>query len=348
MGYDTQRNLNPFSTTGLLETLNYQTNVFHAFQTAPALAAFIASLNSTSIVAAHSLGNMVVLSALNDYGANVSAYFMVDAAAAIETIDGNVGVNTDMVHPQWTPYDDKTWASDWYQLFSTNDYRTQLNWTGRFGNINVSQVYNFYSSGEEVLRTSAGSPPSVLAAVFDQVVAYGIFNQAPVGSFAWAWQEKSKGRCAGNWIMGSNHGGWGFNNLYGNTLIPPSASTVNALTTLQLQANPVFDVSYDGPALYGTNGSAYAQIYRNRILSDAIPALTLPVGANPVTSIDQPANPHNFDMQADYENGWPQGYNPRAVGASAPGEWHHSDFKVVAYTYTHGLFDKIVTLGNLK
>jgi hypothetical protein len=345
MGYDTQRSLNPFSTNGLLETLNYQTNVFHAFQTAPAFAAFIASLNGTSVVAAHSLGNMVVLSALNDYGANVSAYFMIDAAVAIEAIDETVGVNTNMVHPQWTPYDENTWASYWYQLFSTNDYRRQLNWTGRFGNINLSQVYNFYSSGEEVLRTSPGPPPSVLTAVFDQVVAYGIFNQVPVGSYTWAWQEKTKGRCAGNWIMGSDHGGWGFNSLYGNTLFPPNASTVNALYDFQLQTNPVFDVSYDGPDLYGTNGSAYAQIYKNRILSDAIPALSLPLGANPVPTFDED---NELDMQAVCENGWASGRSEVKVGAPAAGEWHHSDYQVVAYTYTYKLFMDMVTLGNLK
>lgn len=32
-----------------------------------------------------------------------------------------------------------------------------------------------------------------------------------VGLYTWVWQEKLKGRCWGNWILGSNHGGWGFN-----------------------------------------------------------------------------------------------------------------------------------------
>jgi hypothetical protein len=46
------------------------------------------------------------------------------------------------------------------------------------------------------------------------------------------------------------------------------------------KARPVlFDVRIDGP-LFGAGGSSYAQQYGNRILSGAIPVLTLPVGAS--------------------------------------------------------------------
>lgn len=97
-----------------------------------------------------------------------------------------------------------------------------------------------------------------------------------------------------------------------------------------------------------SSGSAYAQTNRNRILSDAIPAVTLPIGANPVT--DPGILAGNFDMQNLYENGWPLGrgaplYPP---GTTAFGEWHHSDIRIVAYTFTYQSFNKIVTTGNLK
>jgi len=98
-------------------------------------------------------------------------------------------------------------------------------------------------------------------------------------------------------------------------------------------------------ALYSTSGSSYAKVFRNRLLSDTIPALTLPVGANPLTSLDQPGNPHNFNMQSVYENGWPQ---DRLASGERNNNWYHSDFQQVAYTFTYKLFNQFVTIGNLK
>lgn len=228
-GYESQRHL-----FGLkYVTPNYHTNVVDAFITAPFLASFINSLSGTNTMAAHSLGNMVALSALSDWSANVQNYFMIDAAVAIEAIDGSTGINTNMVHPAWNPYDERLWASFWYQLWPSGDARNKLTWNSRLNNFNGANVYNFYSSGEEVLRTSVGSPPSIATALFDQSVLNGIFNLNPVGSFTWAWQEKLKGRTLGNWILGSNYGGWGFNSAY-NML---TVAQANTLLNSQLQTN---------------------------------------------------------------------------------------------------------------
>jgi hypothetical protein len=90
----------------------------------------------------------------------------------------------------------------------------------------------------------------------------------------------------------------------------------------------------------GVTQSVYAKTYRNRILSDAIPAMSLPVGANPVPSL---SSSHNVDMMT-LETGWPQG----RLNSRETDNWHHSDYHVVAYTFTHQLFDKFVRLGNLK
>jgi hypothetical protein len=89
-------------------------------------------------------------------------------------------------------------------------------------------------------------------------------------------------------------------------------------------------------------GSAYAQANRDRVLSDAIPALTLPVGANPIPALD--AIHRNFDMQTSFETGWPAA---RSTGFEAY-KWHHSDFNYVAYPFIYKLFNQIVTSGNLK
>jgi hypothetical protein len=88
---------------------------------------------------------------------------------------------------------------------------------------------------------------------------------------------------------------------------------------------------------------------RTELLAEAFPSLTLPVGANHVDKLaPQNGNDRNFDMQATLENGWPSDRGAVQVGLPAAGEWHHSDFDYVAYPFTYQLFNKIVTLGNLK
>ena len=144
-------------------------------------------------------------------------------------------------------------------------------------------------------------------------------------------------------------------NEYGDpNPVPPA--TANSLPDSTLRQTPIFDFgSYFAPVrgpfpdltLTNTDGSAstYAQDNRNRILSDTIPALTLPVGANSVTRLDERAGgTRNFNMGIKFENGWPVA---RLTGSEAF-NWYHSDFDYVAYRFTHGLFDEIVNDGNLK
>jgi hypothetical protein len=118
------------------------------------------------------------------------------------------------------------------------------------------------------------------------------------------------------------------------------------LPTAQLQTNAFFDMSVD-TALFGSGGSAYAQANRNRILSDAIPALTLPVGANHVSILAPVGLPdRNSDMNAaSFKNGWPV---DRMQNTTERDNWHHSDCREVAYTFTYKLFNQIVTLGELQ
>jgi len=64
-------------------TINLQTNIVNAFQTASNFATFIGTLTNETVVAAHSLGNMLVLASLNDctnINFNISKFFMIDAA----------------------------------------------------------------------------------------------------------------------------------------------------------------------------------------------------------------------------------------------------------------------------
>ena len=160
-------------------------------------------------------------------------------------------------------------------------------------------------------------------------------------------------------MLGSSHGGWQVSPAYESGMGYLTPASANVLPASQLQTNSFFTFastlsefgSLDGDLalLNPASGSAYAAANRNRILSDAIPAMSLVAGANPVTILNQPGQPHNFDMMT-FENGWPAGRGPAVYppGTTAPGEWHHSDFVNVAYPFTYKLFNQFATLGNLK
>ena len=329
---------------------NLQTNIVNAFLTAPKLKLFLDTLtNSSTTVAAHSLGNMVVLSALSDWNAPLTKYFMIDAAVAIEAIDGGAAWSTNMVHSDWLNYSNRLWASHWFRLFPTNDYRSTLTWSNRFANLPIASIYNFYSSGEEVLRTHTGPTPDFTGFLGDQLIN-AVWYGTPFSANVWALQEKLKGRSPFDGILSSTHGGWRFNAAYndefGNHLPPAQAAL---LPDSQLRTNSFFQFSSPGfpsdVALLGVNGSAYAQSNRNRILADAIPAITLPVAANPVPKLSPQNQPtQNFNMQTEFQNGWPAS---RSVGNEAF-KWYHSDFKDVAYLRVYKLFDDFVMLGGLK
>jgi hypothetical protein len=335
----------------MLLTPNYHTNVVNAFNTAATLANFIASLTNSGPVVelAHSLGNILTLSAINDWNAPLSQYFMMDAAVPIEAIDPTATTNM-MILSTWTGYTNRLTASKWYQLFATNDYRSTLSWNNRLGNLRNVDVYNFYSSGEEVLRTYTNDPPaSVLGKVLTQITDFWPFG-IPFGSYTWYWQEKGKGTCSQDWFLGSSHGGWKFNSSYdiftpSRQHLPPDQAATNSTTMLQTNAffdfgNYTLSKHPDYIHLQGSDGSSYAQTNRNRILADAIPAMSVVAGANPVPRFS--VNDHNFDMMA-FENGWPLGRTGKEVNM-----WHHSDYHNVAYTFTYNLFNQFVTTGNLK
>jgi hypothetical protein len=217
---------------------NYHVNVVHAFGCAPKLAEFITTLRGTDEapmivnVAGHSLGNMVVSSAISDHKAPVTRYFMIDAAVAAEAYDGTIDsqvadASTTLPHTEWNKefegvYNSRLWAANWHLLFDefTNDGRATLTWRNRFRPINGVAYYGFYSTGEEVLDYDGATTPSVVGILtsiainklseFLHVSLPGSTGQ-PVGHKTWQYQEQLKGRNLTNKFGGSNYGGWGFN-----------------------------------------------------------------------------------------------------------------------------------------
>jgi hypothetical protein len=162
--------------------------------------------------AAHSLGNMVVASALWDYevGSNiVDRHMAFDAAIPIEALDGTEATRAGMLNADWYDhiakvdrYPMETRASEWHKLFLNRaplDRRDELTWRDRFNNMHqrhpnrdllVNRWWNFYSSGEEVLRNANTSTD------FNDVLINTEGNRPVLnttGEYGWAIQEKIKG-----------------------------------------------------------------------------------------------------------------------------------------------------------
>jgi hypothetical protein len=350
-------------------TPNYHANVTNAFGHAGRLADFLNGLGGETVVAAHSLGNMVVASAIQDGNARITKYFMINAAVAQEAYDSASPLNRFMVHQDWfksgrpdsANYPERLWASEWHQFYSpasgyANDSRFTLTWRGRFANVAAADVYNFYSSGEEVLATHADDAPTVLGVLDRQLTE--LLRGALPAEFVWALQEKLKGRTETGTIIGSSYGGWGFNPL---RLVPPgrlqTPAEANTLLDSALRETPFFGTfslrpefaEYRlPPALFGNDATGSRQVTtdaRARWLAQAFPARTPPAGANTIQTLERPGPARNLNMDTVFKNGWP---SSRIIDEFRRDRWLHSDIRVVSYVFVHGVFERFVDLGSLR
>lgn len=354
----------------------YHKNVDNAFATAYPLANFLKNVGGDVTVAAHSLGNVVVGSAIQDWGAQPARYYMIDAAVALEAYDSSTPTDDAMIHPDWISYQspvdsnyrfgDRVFASEWYlnPAFPAGDARKTLTWRDRFGNVGAN-TYNFYSSSEDVLREHTGNP--------------GLRDVAEVaisqGRYSWALQEKLKGRRVSlpGGKIGSTYGGWRFSqNIVPPGIVPPWQAFELQDTTLT--TNPVFDPGYTlrvsppppetQPSLDDVHagaprdwiidltdsakGSATAQAHRNQLLAEMFPARTLPAGANDGVNFED----RNFNMPFLYISSrsyWPNGTQTfHDNQGNDVMEWHHSDVKTASYVHLYRLYSEFCTLGELN
>jgi pimeloyl-ACP methyl ester carboxylesterase len=309
-----------------LKTPNYHENVINALYTAPYLRTYINSLQGDVIIAGHSLGNMVVSSAIAQHNADVQKSFIINGAVAMECFNPSQDKEWNMVHSDWDDYyfgqtNDFLFASEWYTLFNNNDARHDLSWRGIFTNMNDTTIYNMYSSGENVLGN----------------ITHDKGNYAASASYIWGSQEKLKGRMfeATDWLIGSAACGWGINiNDYFEWYPGPGYNPTNLIT------KPFFLKSY--PDLFSTSSAtaqAYASANNKALLAKAIPARTFAVGRNAVGSTNIYKN---VDMNTTtYQNGWPSSRGNNL-------NWRHSDIKNVSYLYNYEAYNYIVTEGNLQ
>ena len=303
---------------------DYYANVMHAFASAPALASSIAALPGTNkVLLAHSLGNMLVSSAIKDCGlSDYSRYYMLNAAVPMEAYDVEA-FTSNMVDSAWSNVPIQYRASDWSSLFATNDFRSSLSWCGRFAGI--ANLVNCYSETEEVLA-----------------------NPTPHGlGGAWSKQELFKGTSVWHWLNAVPYlgldvaceGGWGINATYAVNsyyYVPAYGFFANSMANFTREdaiESPLFTpFKIHGAAMHSTNlfevaDAAYRDGLRAKFLGDAIPATSFAAGANATGALR-----YSWPMIPDPSIGWPRIENA----------WRHSDIKDVSYFYVHHFYDFIL------
>jgi hypothetical protein len=377
---------------------HYHNAVIHAFATAPHLATYLNSLNHP-VVAAHSLGNMLTSSAIVDHDAAVYQYYALDAAVALEAYGDTkpnsamVGDNlfdrmdaglfsdlipiwSDINEYSWNDYPPLSWSSEWYRIFTNNvnDVRGRLTWRHRFLDIqDRTDVFNFYSSSEEVLRIDEG---------------FLSYISAASTKYVWQLQENFKGRLNSSWLTGiydevggaaSDYCGWGFTEEADSQHIHDTWGIIkwapvrprNLHEKLSLD-NPEFSQNFQSLAvdplfrpkpaeLFGANGAVFAagtiatngssldyntsnDTYpidnvemRDWLLAKAFPSRTGPLGSRPVSDkIGGDWKKVNFDMSSgDFKN------STSGFPSEGGTEWHHNDIREAPYLYVHRLFDRL-------
>lgn len=311
---------------------NYQENVSNAFFTASILAPQIDELPGVKVLMAHSLGNMVCSSMIQDYELVPDCYLMCNSAVPAEAYSPDlVDVSTSnvLVHDEWTSYTNGCWSALWYQLFPSSDARSKLTWHGRFASV-VPIVANFYSSGDEVLElySYAHNP-----AWYNGISPSGNWGER----YSWHKQELWKGRKSLLGFIGTTEwSGWGFReNALGVRVW--SAEAANAVTDLSIfTTNTVFN-----PYPVSITNSVATRLEIDAHLSQGIPALSPPVGRTNLAG----AGIISFDFNTPQYmvNSW-----PRVYGVQLGGRFLHSDLKNVAYFFVYPVYQKIIETGGLN
>jgi len=348
-------------------TPNYLGNAENALDVAPRVGAW---LNSTftepPALAAHSLGNMVASSAITEHGANVSQYFMINAAVAKEAYIPKETtppvVDAAMLNQFWNHLTadglpSRLYASEWYKLFPSDDPRNKLTWRGKFTNWRGTPVHNYYAPSDRVLRNIAANQCNDFLSF--NIYFWGIESDAE--NYPWGAQEKTKGQLgpyAGQLFV-PDYGGWRIHipnqqNHYSNfapLLNPPYV--LKPLTELldpahvpdaTIQSRPLFS----HPPRFRTGqpqiAPRYAERSRNHLLAHVFPATTFATGANPVTGdLTQYEDLKNKNLNDFRTRGWWRTLIPNGNDG-----WNHSDHLDVPLFYVQDFFKKIVTTGELK
>ena len=238
----------------------------------------------------------------------------------------------------WHAYTNACWASNWHRLFADNpnDARGKMGWAGRFTEAlaNATEVYNYYSSGDDVFKEFA-TVPSRLDGIDEAVEMY-----------CWQKQETLKGAAV---VAGTAYGGWGFHTWTLPQLVhdigggyhyedmtyrydPEDAAEM--LADGSITNNPVFNRDFS-PMF----DSAASQDDQWLAVAKYVPAVSSPVGGNAVARIANNINMNltSGDGSVPRPNGW-----GRASSHKYGLDWQHSDMKDMAYFYVHKLYEQLI------
>ena len=306
---------------------NYQENVSNAFFTASVIAQQIKQLPGAKVLMAHSLGNRVCSSMIQDYGLVPACYLMCNSAVPAEAYDSDSSLRVpQLVHPEWVEYPTNSWASSWHWLFRNepNDDRKFLGWPGRFSNV-AQYAVNFYSTGDEVLELAGNNNVHTWTGISDSW-----------GHLSWHKQELFKGRGG---IGGTDWAGWNIDeNIFGVYKI--SVVEAQAMTEADFKTNTVF---YCYPP--NMNQPVIPLLVRDAHLAQGIPALTPAAGRMKFQGWDAMTNFDLNSIDANQgllrPNGWP-------TRSKYQGQWCHSDLKDVAYFYVFKFYAKAIEKGDLR
>lgn len=286
------------------KALDYYVNVCNAFASARTLSEGCAALPGVKVLLAHSLGNVLVSSAIKDHNLDsYSKYYMLNAAVPMEAYDPDIRAE-EMIEHGWRDVAPSKWAANWSALFRTEDVRSTLSWRGRF--TGIRNIVNCYSSTEDILANATMN-------------GWG---------GAWGAQELFKGTAALHLVPGNCEGGWGYNWKHCGILgMLTDFAKTNMFTASELIAEPLFR-KFDCDALHSTNVAVITRSELDKVISDGIPATSFAAGANAIgTNIFE-----DFNYQGlSYPNGWPR----------KDGDWLHSDVHDIAYFYIHDFFEKL-------
>lgn len=311
--------------------VNYHQNASNAFVVASQIASTINAISGEKVIMAHSLGNMVVFSMIQDHGLQVSKYLMCNSAVPAEAYDAEESLRVpQLVHPDWVDYPTNSWTASWHTLFSNdlNDDRKCLGWPGRFANL-LGVAVNFYSTGQnggdEVLQLYQGNNIGRTTGMLDSL-----------GHYSWHKQEMFKGRGG---VGGTDWSGWNVEeHIFGWNRIQLSQAL--QMTDEDFKTNTVFYCYPDS-----VNSTNISLLVRGAHLAQGIPALTPPAGALPFGGdmmTDEMVN-LNEDSNSGVPrpNGWPS-------QSAYPDRWLHSDMKDVSYFFNFMFFRKVIEKGTLQ
>ena len=354
-------------------TPNYHVNVENAFAAARPFADACKKLPGEKILVAHSLGNVLVSSAIRDHGLDYTKYVMLNAAVPSEAYDASA-YDEAMVPAGWegegegeggnslTNHLDR--AARWYRNFADKEYdpceyRRKLAWRGRFANL--PRTVNYYSQSDNILVNPAPNDPDPdkvldpndqnLYRKVEELLAAKLVNGRSIGSGGskktgfgfWSFSEKMKG----TWLLDV------VNDVLTNMLEVAESDAYKCEGGWGF--NPLYDDDPEKPfdpantrftpfldERMKTQGALdilqeETERLRAQHLADAIPAESFAAGANPVATVEN-VNEESFIGE---NPDWPL-YEGEEVHTNL---WNHSAFREVAFYHTSKFYASLAAVG---